>query len=281
MKKLLNAVAVAGALLGASTAGAATLVTDWGYNVATQWNVGMTTFSAGNGTATPGTQLISWGATGGDHTDAGADAFSARSALEITNTPSVGIVKTNTWPGPPPAFGLGAVITHYNNTLSDQFATLKKTRLETSLTLTPFIPAGPALPNFNQAFNVDFIETPNTVGGCPGGMVGDGGPNNTVCDDIFVISLGALSQGFDYDGYHYTVNIFELSGNLGVLHPAQCAAAGVAAGCIGVTTDEKAFTDVQFGFFINAVAIPEPAGLALFAAALFALGATVRRKSSK
>jgi hypothetical protein len=274
MKKLLNAVALAGALVGASSAGAGTLVTDWGYSVVTNWQAGSTTFGAGNGTQTTTPTLISWGAAGGDHTDAAAGPLAARSALEITNTPSNGHVLTNAPLGPPPAIGLGSVITHYNNTLDSGFATLKTTRLETALSLQAISPAGPPLPAAMQVFGIDFIETPNVTGTCAL-------PSATTCDDIFVISLGALTSGFDYDGYHYTVNIFELSGNLGPLSNAQCAAAGVAAGCIGITTPEKAFTAVQFGFSIKAVELPEPAGLALFAAALFAMGATLRRKSSK
>jgi hypothetical protein len=274
MKKLLNAVALAGALVGASSAGAGTLVTDWGYSVTTNWQQAFTTFGAGNGTQDTSTStLISWGAAGGDHHVTGTP-LTARSALEISNTPSNGHVLTNTFPGPPPAFGLGAMISHFNNTLDSGFATLKTTRLETALSLQAISPAGPPLPAAMQVFGVDFIETPNVDGTCAA-------PSATVCDDIFVISLGALSSGFDYDGYHYTVNIFELSGNLGPLSDAQCAAASVAAGCIGITTREGGRTDVQFGFYINAVELPEPAGLALFAAALFALGATVRRKSSK
>jgi hypothetical protein len=277
MRKLLNAVAVAGALLAASTANAGVMVTDWGYSVTTAWNQAFTTFGSGNGTQDTSTNtLISWGAAGGNHTNAAAAPLDARSALAISNTPSNGNVLTNTFTGPgsvPPQFGLGAVISHFNNTLDGSFASLKQTRLETSLQLQAITPAGLPLPVQNQAFTVDFIETPNISGQCAT-------PSATVCDDIFVISLGALSSGFDYDGYHYTVNIFELSGNLGQLTDSQCAKAGVAAGCIGITTREGARTDVQFGFYINATEIPEPESLALFAAALFAMGIALRRKSA-
>ncbi|HSV52331.1 MAG TPA: THxN family PEP-CTERM protein [Burkholderiaceae bacterium] len=277
MKKLLNAVAVAAALVGASTANAGTLVTDWGYSVTTQWQVPFTTFSAGSGTQTSTSSLISWGAAGGDHTVTNAASTAARSALEITNSPATGPVATNTFTDPistpPPAYGLTAVMTHYNNTLDGGFATMTKTRVETALTLTPTNPAGPTLPTVMKVFGIDFKETPNISGTCAA-------PSATTCDDIFVVSLGDLTQSFDYDGFHYTVGIFEVSGNLDVLSNAQCLAAGAAIGCIGLTTPEKEHTPVQFAFFINAVELPEPAGLALFAAALFALGATVRRKSS-
>lgn len=278
MKKLLNAVAIAGALVCASNVGAATLITNWGYAVTADWVPGSTAFVDGGagsgGTQTNTNSLISWGAATGDHTAPTGDPLLNRSALGITNSPRNGFVDTNG------AAQLGSTITHFNNPISNTYAALDKTRLSTTLTLTQNTPSGglviapPPL-----AFDVDFVETPNVEGSCPGGMT-PGGPNVTVCDDIFVISLPNLVQGFDYDGYHYTVNIFDVAGALRVLNPLQCQAAGVAAGCFGLTTPESATTPIQFAFNITANLIPEPTGIALFAVALFALGASVRRKSS-
>jgi hypothetical protein len=271
MKKLLNAVAMAGALVCASQAGAATLITNWGYTVTADWVPGSTQFVDG-GMGSGGTQvntpsLISWGAATGNHTTPTSDPLQNRSALGITNSPKSGFIDTNG------LAQLGSTITHFNNPISNTYAALDKTRLSTTLKLTQNTPSGglviepPPL-----AFNVDFVETPNS-GTCQG-------PSVTTCDDIFVISLPSLTQGFDWDGYRYTVNIFDVAGALRTLDPLQCAAAGVAAGCFGLTTPENASTPIQFAFNITANLIPEPAGIALFAAALFAMGATLRRKSS-
>lgn len=267
MKKLLNAVALAGALLGASTAGAATLITDWSYNVATDWVTANTVFSAGSGGQTNTTSLISWGAAGGSHLVFTGDPNSDRSALDISNSPSLGTIQTNG------ASEAGATITHFNHTISGDFAALQSARLTTSLSLTsllpiPGIPIGPPALNFD----VNFIETPNISGECPL-------PSTSVCDDIFVIALPNLTQGFDLLGYHYTVNIFDTGGFLHTLSPAQCSAAGVGPGCFGLQTIENAQTPINFEFNITAALIPEPESLALFAAALLALGTVMRRKT--
>jgi PEP-CTERM motif len=278
MKKLLNAVAMAGALLGASTAGAGTLVTNWGFTVNTQWTAA--TFTSNVGTQTQNASEITWGG-GGAYTNPNLDPTAASSALVISNNPANGVVATNTFPGPPPAYGLSTIVTHYNNTLDGSFGSLATATVNTALTLTPLTPAGPNQVIPPQVFSVKFKETTNTSGGCLITSV-------SVCDDIFVLETGNLTQGFDYDGYHYTVQIFDVDaitkappGRLRSLTDEECALAGSAFGCIGFTTQEKTFTPTQFAFFINAVPVPEPSSLALFAAALFAMGASVRRKSSR
>ncbi|HSV50828.1 MAG TPA: THxN family PEP-CTERM protein [Burkholderiaceae bacterium] len=267
MKKLLNAVALAGALLGASTAGAATLITDWTYNVATDWITANTVFSGGGGAQTNTTSLISWGAAAGSHLVFTGDPTLDRSALAITNSPTAGSIQTNG------ASEAGATVTHFNHTIDGSFAALRSTSLTTSLLLTSAIPIFGipiAPPPLN--FDVNFIETPNISGSCAP-------PSASVCDDIFVIALPDLTQGFDLLGYHYTVNIFDTGGFLHFLSDAQCAAAGVANGCYGLQTIENAQTPINFEFNITATLIPEPESLALFAAALFALGAVMRRKT--
>ncbi|MDX1678635.1 THxN family PEP-CTERM protein, partial [Arsukibacterium sp.] len=108
-------------------------------------------------------------------------------------------------------------------------------------------------------------------------------PSATVCDDIFIIQFGALNSEFVYNGFTYFLSIVELSGNLTPLPNATCARAGVANGCLGFTTPEKAFTPAQFGFFITTrpVNIPEPATLAMFGLGLLGLSAFGRPRSDK
>lgn len=273
MKKLLNAVALAGALLGASAASAGTLITEWSYDLTTKWlyGPGQTTFSAAGsnpGTTSTSDTVLSWGATGGSYTTPTGDMNKDRSALVISNGSTVGgDVFTN---GPDEA---GATITHFNNTISVDFQALKTTTLLTALTLQQADPVGPfGLGPLPLQFAVNFIETPNS-GTCPP-------PSTSVCDDIFVVALPDLSFDFMWDGYVYTVTIKDLGGALHFLSPQQCAAAGVAAGCYGLQTQEYAATPINFAFNITAVPVPEPESLALFAAALFAMGAVLRRKSA-
>ncbi|HAW91451.1 MULTISPECIES: THxN family PEP-CTERM protein [unclassified Arsukibacterium] len=266
MNKLTKGMLAGAALLVAPFTQAA--VIEWSYNVTTEWLDAE--FSAGNGTQIENPSLISWGADGGDHTDPTQGSLDSRSGLEITNSPAMGNVFTNNMMPAPTN-----TITHFNNVLSSNFATLLSAEVRTTLTLTPVDPVGPAAPAFMTDFFVDFIETPNTS---PCDF-----PSDTVCDDIFVIQFGSLNSEFEYDGVTYFISIVELTGNLNPLPNATCAEAGVANGCLGFTTEESTFTPAQFGFLITSrpVNVPEPAMLGLFGLGLLGLRAFGRRRSAK
>ncbi|WP_052750338.1 THxN family PEP-CTERM protein, partial [Arsukibacterium sp. MJ3] len=214
--------------------------------------------------------LISWGRAGGDHTDATQNALNSRSGLQITDSPAMGTVFTNNMTPAPTN-----TITHFNNTISNTFSSLTSASVFTTLNLTPVNPVGPAAPQFSTNFSVDFIETPNRT---PCNF-----PSATVCDDIFIIQFGALNTEFVYDDVTYFLSIVELSGNLTPLANATCARAGVANGCLGFTTPEKAFTPAQFGFLITTrpVNVPEPAMLGMFGLGLLGLRAFGRRRLTK
>ena len=278
MKKLFSAITVAVALISATAVQAGPVVTQWGYNVQSNWNTGFTVFGAGGGTQVNTNDVISWGGTG-NYAIANQDPSIARSAIAIEGgtigAPSAGFVNTNlaVLAGGTP-LGVGSLVAHYNRSLSSSFSTLKTTRLTSSLILNPNLPVNlPAFPAFNVGFGVTFIETPNTT--CFAGSL-------SVCDDIFVLDLPSLSQSFNFDGNTYTVNQFTTSGSLGPLTPAACAAAGVLPGCIGFVTQEGVKNIAQFGFSITSVpqVIPEPGSIALLGLGLLGLAAIRRRKTS-
>ncbi|ALS99132.1 THxN family PEP-CTERM protein [Lacimicrobium alkaliphilum] len=258
-KLLLNS--LAGAAMVASSVASASMVTLWDYDVVTEWVTAgpdAPTFSAGGGSQTVSTSEISWGGV----------AASERSGLTIDPTVASGSVTTN---------GLGAQtaeITHTNNSISSSFATLESATLFSSLTLFAAEPNPPydgssETASFSSNFSIDFIETPNVAGDCIDGSA-------TVCDDIFVLQAADLISMFSFNGYMYTVQI--VAPGLGLLGADACAAAGVAAGCFGLTTQEGGDNNVQFAFNITAQEIPEPASIAVLSMGLLMLGARRFRK---
>ena len=271
MKKLIGTLGVAGALLAAPMANAA-LVTQWDYTVTLNWTdatfvAGVDAgFPYGTGTQTVSADVLSWGAPGGNHTNQNATPDVARSALVITNDPASGTVITNGGIAPT------NTVTHFNNAISASFDTLNTATAVSTLALTPLVPPGPAQPVVAREFTVQFAETFNQS---PCGF-----DSASVCDDIFTIVLGDLDFSFVYDNVLYTLSIVELSGNLGPLSDAQCAAAGAAAGCVGIVTQENAADNVNFGIVIVAQLLPEPGVLALLGIGLLGLGAMRRRQQA-
>jgi hypothetical protein len=194
-----------------------------------------------------------------------------RSGLGINNATATGVIQTNG------AAGVANTYVHYNNTATT--GTLKTAVVNSSLTLTSLAPTtgvnfGPAtLPYFIQ-----FVETANDVPLSTCVVTNSTRP----CADIFVIT-GVLESTFDLDGNTYKLNFFAPANELYTLSDAACAAAGAAAGCTGITTQERQTNEFTFSFTITNVAaaeLPEPSSLALIGLGLAAAaGARQKRRA--
>lgn len=266
MKKIIAAAGLAGALLAVPSAHAVP-VTEWDYRATLEWTGA--DFTTGSGRTQQNQSVISWGATAGNFRNPSATPANGRSALQITDASARGTVFTNGGPAPT------NTITHFNNAILSSFALLSAAQVETTLTLTPVVPPlRPAPPPLERDFTIRFVETFNRA---PCEF-----QSTTVCDDIFLFTLGSSPFSFDYQGSTYTVDVVESTTSLFELSQRACAVAGAMPGCAGFQTPEGAFTPVSFAFSIStetAAELPEPGMLALTGLGLLGLGTMRRRKN--
>ncbi|CAN7353044.1 THxN family PEP-CTERM protein [Pseudorhodoferax sp. LjRoot39] len=293
---------LAAAALFAASAASAAPITNWDYTV-TSWfsngadapaansSGGGVGFTAGDGV----TKFVPSGTTAGAPANAnsawsispleltwgrssGTIAAGTRSGLGITEanatagttSTSAGFTSGNVVTGG--GFEAANAYTHYNRaSIGANSWTLQSTVIDATLVLTAD-GGSPVIP-FVANYQIRFVETPNTTAGCPTALT-----DAAVCSDIFVLD-GLLGQSFNYGGYKYTFD-FTATGNFGELLPAQCALAGVAAGCIGFSTPEGVNYTTDFQFRIKAEEIPEPGSIALLGAGLLGL-AGIRRRQQK
>jgi hypothetical protein len=248
MNKSIIALALATASLSASAAPVST----WYYGISTQWS--SAGFTTGTGTTYQNSSLISWGGAGG-------------SSLAIADSPERGWIST----------GGAAVdandITHTNNVIWSDSATLSSGTMQVNLGLEAFPYLPPADISLSYLFNFKFIETSNN-GQCAWSNLK--GSNN--CDDIFVFA-GESSKSFSYAGDSYVANL-GFDNNFIALSASDCAQFQFGAGCFALITDENAKTTGSMNLSVSGNSVPEPGTLALLGASLFGVAALRRRKTA-
>jgi hypothetical protein len=263
------------AVLGAQAASAA-LITTWNYQIdstflnftETGGVAGSEVTASGGNAVLGGDTEYSWGipVNGPD-----------QSAVSITSdVDGVGLLTGG------PSVG-GATFTHDNNVITGGSSELSTFDLQTRLNLvgTAEDAPGGSLPADEIVgpitFDSFFTETANTTPCLP--------TSGSVCDDIFVLSnagqIGALGSGqsFIIDDYKYTV-FLDLAG-LGTLTDAECAEAGAASGCVGLTTEENTPNTFNTSLQIVAQEVPAPGILALFGIGLMGLGFAAKHRNDK
>lgn len=216
-------------------------------------------------------KTIDWGRTGG-----------ARSSIGSLDSPTTGSIDTN---GSAQAADR---YFHQNNILPANTRSLTSTTLTVDITLTPTSPAGTQVtPALTRSFNIDFAETPNDGSGgvcADGGAVGSG-INGAGCADIFTLDFDFGQFDFTYDGFDYSLFLFEDPNSegfpqLGTLSDEACSFVGRDSGCFGFLTAEDALTVAEFVISIEGQDVPEPAALGLFGLGLMGLGAARRRRKA-
>lgn len=256
------------------------IVDTWTVGVSGQFLCGTAVFAPGTAGTSCGPTSMSWGDTTG----------SGQSGLSISNLAAANV---NTFGGAyAGTIAPNTSVTHFNQPITGN--SLDKVTLESTLTLTPFSPAGGTLAPEVLKFLINFEETTNDPrpSACADGGTYGVGVNGNGCADIFVIDHDALNFEFWYDldgagslyqDQKYYISFFEQTSGLNPLPAAACAAAtGSSAPCLGFRTPEGANTTFQFAAMITTTPVqivPEPGTLAAVAAALLALGAVRRRRA--
>lgn len=282
MRKWAGILAISGAL-GVCAPSYAAPISIWNYDISFAFTDAA--FSAGSGAPFESPAEVSWGSTGGSFVEPGG----TRSALTIgidadANRTGGGIVSGTVTTNDLSLAGIGLsnTITHWNNVISADFAALTSGEITSTLTLAPS--GGDPIAGLPElAFSFLFIETLND----PAGGAACAGGTPEPCADIFVLASSAsFNVPFMHEGIQYLISIFPFDeggmlGSIATLGAEQCAAAGAAANCVGIVTDEDEATSIQFAFAITTqpVLLPEPGMLGLLALGLF--GMTVARRSRK
>jgi hypothetical protein len=266
-------VVASGLAFAATFAQAAPVQSSWDFLVDVKWVDA--TFSGGNNGLTKeqgfSSDVIQWGSTASvDYKNVNISTGNARSALEISRSPSVGSLYTNSGNSNVNLF------THYNSTIANDYRTLTNATFQVKVDLV--LPNGTKVETLTKEFQVYFRETPNTGRtDCAWGL----------CDnDVFaIVSSPNLTSKFNYDGQEYTLNYFESSKVINPLTKDICFGAGIAknTACYGFTTAEKSITQAQFALSVTAdvsavPSIPEPETYAMLLAGLGMIGAVARRR---